>query len=502
MHVYVDSPRTLKSRDPARSRWRGHRRLFLFFLLGCQKPKLASFNPSVATTLLSKNTPGSHEACHEVDIEVIEPAPPPAEEVPIGSTGTRATMELSDEDETPQSSLYGRRAASRGCITRAATVFYWRRMLRPGEIAGALGDLGTFLPDVVALGTNPLGPAVPVAAMVRSRRMAIFSYFAHSSTNGPHNLFSIARQVFFSGLWSVWAGLLFDIPMPIQPMHTVVAVCLTEGLTYAELVASGVLLGVALFLLGITGLIEVVQRCASHAQALSSSDLHRIPAVYSARYMRFPRRAYIVSTPIFITNLSSPYDDALLFSHRLLRSHAASRRRRRHIPLSVVRGLQLGLGLKTFGVGVRLIKRTGAWWTAAGNMDGYAIGLVAAIIALASYGQKRLPASLLLFGMGMVGVVLARPAVVAGGGPPFAPVPADLFEWSVWWNALYRAALPQLPVTLLNSVVATARLSEVRRVACRARPRRLDPSPLLYPPLSSPLATPLLSTPLLSTRLL
>lgn len=229
-------------------------------------------------------------------------------------------------------------------------------------MAGALGDLGTFLPDVVALGTNSLGPAIPVGAMV-----------------------------FFSGLWSIWAGVLFDIPMPIQPMHTVVAVCLTEGLSYAELVASGVLLGAALLVLGATGLVEVCQRV---------------------------------------------------------------------IPLSVVRGLQLGLGLKTFGVGVRLVLATGSWWTGMGNLDGYAIGLVASAIALGTYGQKRVPASLILFAIGMIGVLLARPAVSAFSVAPFASAPQGLSRWEVWWRALYRAALPQLPVTLLNSVVATARLSE------------------------------------------
>ena len=230
-------------------------------------------------------------------------------------------------------------------------------------MAGALGDLGTFLPDVVALGTNALGPAVPVGAMV-----------------------------FFSGLWSVWAGLLFDIPMPIQPMHTVVAVCLTEGLTYPELIASGVWLGGCLLILGLTGLIQVCQR---------------------------------------------------------------------HIPLAVVRSLQLGLGLKIFGVGIRLVLKTGAWWTGSGNLDGYAIAVVAAVVALVSYGQKRLPASLVLFLMGLIGVFLARPAVsIVGSGLPFAAVPSGLWDSGVWWRALYRAALPQLPVTLLNSVVATARLSE------------------------------------------
>ena len=81
------------------------------------------------------------------------------------------------------------------CVARIVRVFSPSRMLRAGEVSGALGDLGTFLPDVVALANSVRAPSIPVASFV-----------------------------FFSGAWSCWAGVLFDIPIPIQPMHTVVAV--------------------------------------------------------------------------------------------------------------------------------------------------------------------------------------------------------------------------------------------------------------------------------------
>jgi hypothetical protein len=50
-----------------------------------------------------------------------------------------------------------------------------RRMLQRGEVSGALGDLGTFLPDIIALSNNPLGPGPPPSSIM-----------------------------FFSGFWSVW----------------------------------------------------------------------------------------------------------------------------------------------------------------------------------------------------------------------------------------------------------------------------------------------------------
>ena len=112
-------------------------------------------------------------------------------------------------------------------IARVRRVFSLRRMLRLGEVAGSLGDLGTFLPDLVSLSNNPHG-AYPVPASF----------------------------VFFSGAWSLITGCSYDMPLPVQPMHTVVAVALTEGLTYAETVAAGIWLGAAFLVLGATGLVS------------------------------------------------------------------------------------------------------------------------------------------------------------------------------------------------------------------------------------------------------
>ena len=62
-------------------------------------------------------------------------------------------------------------------------------------------------------------------------------------------------------LWLYRAGLLFDLPMPIQPMHTVVAVALTEGLTPAQIVCAGAWMGAIFVTLGLVpGLTGWLQR--------------------------------------------------------------------------------------------------------------------------------------------------------------------------------------------------------------------------------------------------
>jgi len=54
------------------------------------------------------------------------------------------------------------------------------------EISGSLGDLGTLLPLMIALAVN--------------------------------NSISLSTTLVFSGLWNVFTGVFFGIPLPVQPM--------------------------------------------------------------------------------------------------------------------------------------------------------------------------------------------------------------------------------------------------------------------------------------------
>ena len=95
------------------------------------------------------------------------------------------------------------------------------------------------------------------------------------------------------------------------------------------------------------------------------------------------------------------------------------------------------------------------------SLDGLLAALLSAAVALALYGDRKRPASLVLFALGCAGVARALPAPPSLGlHSPLAPVPT--VDAADWWHALVRAALPQLPVTLLNAVVATAKLAEDR----------------------------------------
>src|SRR5919106_773368 len=92
-----------------------------------------------------------------------------------------------------------------------------------GEIGGAFGDLGTFLPH--ALG------AITVAGLAPVGVLAGF------------------------GVFYVASGLYYRLPIPVQPMKAVSAVLITSGLSAGEVAATGLCLGLILVVLAATGAI-------------------------------------------------------------------------------------------------------------------------------------------------------------------------------------------------------------------------------------------------------
>jgi hypothetical protein len=96
------------------------------------------------------------------------------------------------------------------------------------EASGALGDLGTLLP--LMLGTIAVVGLAPVP---------VLAGFA---------VFYIATAVYYR------------LPIPVQPMKAVAAVLLTAQIGPAALAASGVMIGAALLVLGLTGWITRLAR--------------------------------------------------------------------------------------------------------------------------------------------------------------------------------------------------------------------------------------------------
>jgi hypothetical protein len=96
------------------------------------------------------------------------------------------------------------------------------------EISGSLGDLGTLIPLLVALSTQ------------RS--------------------ISLAPALFFAGLTNFITGFVWDVPMCVQPMKSISAVALSEGWEAGRVTAAGIWMGVLLIVLGATSLTEVINK--------------------------------------------------------------------------------------------------------------------------------------------------------------------------------------------------------------------------------------------------
>ena len=121
----------------------------------------------------------------------------------------------------------------------------------------------------------------------------------------------------------------------------------------------------------------------------------------------------------------------------------------RVVPKSVVRGLQLGLGLQL------ALLALGDYVRSAG-VTGYGLALVAFAIAIALYGNRRFPPALPIIALGILYAFafnLDARDLAAGLGFTLPmlrmPAPGDV------WTGLVILALPQIPLSLGNSLLAT-----------------------------------------------
>lgn len=128
----------------------------------------------------------------------------------------------------------------------------------------------------------------------------------------------------------------------------------------------------------------------------------------------------------------------------------------KRVPRMVVRGIQLGVGLKLLVKGLLMVGLTQHV-----GLDSWSTAALAAALVLTTSLQPRFPSALVLFVIGLVLLYwlpagpAATPGLAWGGG--LHVVWPSVVEWR---DGLLRGTLPQLPLTLLNSVLAVCALSE------------------------------------------
>lgn len=217
------------------------------------------------------------------------------------------------------------------------------------EFAGAFGDIGTDLPllagILLATGLDPAG---------------VFIAF---------------------GLAHIASGLLYGLPMPVQPLKAMAVVVIAGQATGPQLQLAGLMIGALMLALASSGLLDRLQKL---------------------------------------------------------------------IPVLVVRGIQAGLGLTLARTSLGLTGREGAWgWLAAG---------VAVAVLIWLRGHRRFPGALVVVGAGALWAAFTRIdwTVLSQGFSLVLPAPAVL-PWDQWTAILTLLVLPQVPLSLSNSVIATQR---------------------------------------------
>jgi MFS superfamily sulfate permease-like transporter len=221
------------------------------------------------------------------------------------------------------------------------------------EVAGAFGDLGTDLPLLIGV-------------------------IAASGVD-------IAGVLILFGLMQVFTGLWYRMPMPVQPLKAFAALVIAQKIPGRVIFGGGLAIGVSMFFLSVTGLIDALARL---------------------------------------------------------------------VPKAVVRGIQFGLALQL--ATLALTKYVGADGAA-----GYALAAAAFAITVVLFGNRRWPAALIVIALGVAYALVfkldfgtAQKAVGLHLPTWHLPETADILTGAV------LLALPQIPLSLGNSILATKQVAQ------------------------------------------
>lgn len=291
------------------------------------------------------------------------------------------------QPETPKRSPFT------GIFHKLKTNLVFRSKL--AEVNGAMGDLGTYIPIVLAL------------TLAKD--------------------LDLGTTLIFTGIYNAVTGAVYGVPMPVQPMKSIAAVAISstaEEFGIPEIMAAGICTGGILFVLGVSGLMQ------------------------------------------FVFNV---------------------------IPLSVVRGIQLSQGLAFAMSAVKYIRKEQNFsksksvgdrpWL---GLDGLVLALVCVLFIILVNGDgeqeeeeeeerngsrrrrrvsiirkviSNVPSALLIFLLGVFLAFIRKPSIVHG--IKFGPEKIKLvrMDKEAWKNGFLKGTVPQLPLSVLNSVVAVCKLS-------------------------------------------
>ncbi|KAL8638763.1 MAG: hypothetical protein Q9228_004115 [Teloschistes exilis] len=227
------------------------------------------------------------------------------------------------------------------------------------EISGAFGDLGTLLPILIA-------------------------YTADHEYREP--AIDLSSTLVFTGIFNIINGLIFGIPLPVQPMKAIAAVALSSHFNKEEAASAGLFVAAVVGFLSVTGLLEWFNR---------------------------------------------------------------------KIPVPVVKGIQVGVGLTLIIYGGNVFVKPEQFqdeYPALASL----LRVFTVIGLLGSTTFQRVPYALILL---LLGLLFAIPNLIDHSTVP------SVWQPRVWLPSTYEfshgidAGLGQIPLTVLNSIIAVCALS-------------------------------------------
>ena len=244
------------------------------------------------------------------------------------------------------------------------------------ELAGSLGDLGTLLPIAIA--------------------MVLFNGLS-------------ATGLFWSiGLFYILAGLYYGVTVPVQPMKVIGAYAIATAMSANQILASTLLMGLVLLVVGATGAIDVIRKITPKAVI----------------------RGVQLSTGTLL----------------------------------IASGIKFMIGASTFQVLQKAAEPHLAVQAVGPIPVGLLLGVAGGIVTLLLLDNRRFPAALIVVAGGfLAGLLLgARMDGGAAGGGLHLPqwLPFGIPAKADFTFALFALVLPQLPMTLGNAVLAYTDLSK------------------------------------------
>ncbi len=243
------------------------------------------------------------------------------------------------------------------------------------ELAGSLGDLGTLLPIAIAMvlfnGLNPLGLFMSI------------------------------------GLFYILSGVYFGVTVPVQPMKVIGAYAIATAMSADQIMASALLMGTFLLIIGATGAIDLIRRITPK------------PVI---RGVQLSTGALLISGGVKFIMGTSPYQKLQDAAEPHLAVQSLG-----PVPVSLV------------------------------------IGAIAAIATLYLLNSQKCPAGLFVVLGGIFSGLILGARMDLGGGTVGLHLPEILpfgFPGEADFTfALFALVLPQLPMTLGNAVLAYTDLS-------------------------------------------